>query len=394
MKKLGLSNIKKIKLDMKQLLLLYPLLIIAGKIVRWTIMRGTLVGMSKGWGYPDLIMNGDWSIEFFGADELADGDIGQGDNIYTVLRFFWYLWLKIPTDFVSFEVAITLTWGIFLLLVLFGCKRYVTLDEGIYIALGIIVNSVYCFCLGKEVFQMLFFFLLYMVLRSDRISAKTKAVLSCLIILLSVTLFRTYYALILIFAVLFYVVICFIDTALTKSAYQGQGLPIKSILQIFIVFVLGYFFMLCILSIFSPSLFARFRDALLYASDATSSSNTYMENVLTGHGNNVVLIAIEYMFAALRMMFPIELLALGPKYWLYILYQIIVTASMITAVRNWKQNTVEQKIATALFVGFVFTSATFEVDFGSWIRHGAVTMPLVLVMMGICKRKHRNIYSI
>lgn len=385
MKNKETSYYRKNILDLQQLLVLYPFLLLIGKIVRWTIMRGTLLNMSKGWGYVDPIMHGEWSFQLFGAEELAEGDIGQGDNIYTVLRIFWYLWLKIPTDFVSFEVAITITWGIFLLLVLMGCRRYVTMSEGIYLALGVIVNSVYCFCLGKEVYQMLFFFLLYFVLRSGQIPGKMKVVLSGLIILLSVTLFRTYYALIFIFAGIFCLVVWTDKNTFRKS--PKKKLSWKFILKVFLAMGLGYLILLRIFWSASPGLFNRFRDALLLASDATSSSNTYMENILSEHGNNIILITLEYMFAVLRMMFPVELVVLGPKYWFYILYQIIVTLGMIKSVRNWNQNTVEQKIATTLFVGFMFMSATFEVDFGAWIRHGAVTMPMVLIMMGICGRK-------
>lgn len=385
MKNKETSYYRKNILDLQQLLVLYPFLLLIGKIVRWTIMRGTLLNMSKGWGYVDPIMHGEWSFQLFGAEELAEGDIGQGDNIYTVLRIFWYLWLKIPTDFVSFEVAITITWGIFLLLVLMGCRRYVTMSEGIYLALGVIVNSVYCFCLGKEVYQMLFFFFLYFVLRSGQIPGKMKVVLSGLIILLSVTLFRTYYALIFIFAGIFCLVVWTDKNTFGKSL--KKKLSWKFILKVFLAMGLGYLILLRIFWSASPGLFNRFRDALLLASDATSSSNTYMENILSEHGNNIILITLEYMFAVLRMMFPVELVVLGPKYWFYILYQIIVTLGMIKSVRNWNQNTVEQKIATTLFVGFMFMSATFEVDFGAWIRHGAVTMPMVLIMMGICGRK-------
>lgn len=385
MKNKETSYYRKNILDLQQLLVLYPFLLLIGKIVRWTIMRGTLLNMSKGWGYVDPIMHGEWSFQLFGAEELAEGDIGQGDNIYTVLRIFWYLWLKIPTDFVSFEMAITITWGIFLLLVLMGCRRYVTMSEGIYLALGVIVNSVYCFCLGKEVYQMLFFFLLYFVLRSGQIPGKMKVVLSGLIILLSVTLFRTYYALIFIFAGIFCLVVWTDKNTFRKSL--KKKLSWKFILKVFLAMGLGYLILLRIFWSASPGLFNRFRDALLLASDATSSSNTYMENILSEHGNNIILITLEYMFAVLRMMFPVELVVLGPKYWFYILYQIIVTLGMIKSVRNWNQNTVEQKIATTLFVGFMFMSATFEVDFGAWIRHGAVTMPMVLIMMGICGRK-------
>ncbi|MCD7778212.1 MAG: hypothetical protein LUH47_06900 [Clostridiales bacterium] len=67
----------------RDFLLLYPLLIVIGKIVRWTIMKVSLVNLSKGWGYPDVIVNGNWSWQFFGIDELIEGDIGQGGNIYS-----------------------------------------------------------------------------------------------------------------------------------------------------------------------------------------------------------------------------------------------------------------------------------------------------------------------
>lgn len=387
MKKIELMTPKKYNFYAKQLLLLYPVLIVIGKIVRWTLMRRTLIGMSKGWGYVDPIINGEWSFELFGMDELSEGDIGQGDNLYTVMRVFWILWLKIPTDFVSFEVAITLTWGIFLFLVLCGIKTYVSLNEAVYIVLGVIVNSVYCFCLGKEVYQMLFFFVLYLVLHSSQFSGKSKAILSCFVILLSAMFFRTYYILILAFAFLFCFYIQLRKKYILEFNSEREIIPIKFIFKILVIMVLGYFIMITGLRLISGSLFARFRNALLYASAETSSSNTYMENILSGHGNNVIMITIEYALAFLRMMFPIELIKLGPKYWPYILYQIIISVGMIKAVRQWNWISVEQKIATTLFVGFAFASATFEVDFGAWIRHGAVTMPMTLIMMGICNKK-------
>ena len=36
------------KIDSRLLIAFYPLLIILGKVVRWTVMRGTLINYSKG----------------------------------------------------------------------------------------------------------------------------------------------------------------------------------------------------------------------------------------------------------------------------------------------------------------------------------------------------------
>ena len=41
-----------------------------------------------------------------------------------------------------------------------------------------------------------------------------------------------------------------------------------------------------------------------------------------------------------------------------------------------------QRFAVAIFVGYVFCSACFEVDFGAWVRHNSTTFPLVLIICG------------
>lgn len=122
-------NILEAQFDARVFLVLYPALILLGKVVRWTIMRATLINMSKGWYWIEPITEGDWSWQFFGLEELSEGDIGQGDNVYTFFKFFWtFLWAKVPDSFVSFEICITVTFGIFLFLVLTGMRQQLSLS--------------------------------------------------------------------------------------------------------------------------------------------------------------------------------------------------------------------------------------------------------------------------
>lgn len=378
------------KIDSQVLLALFPLLIILGKIVRWTVMRGTLVNFSQGWDWVDPIMNNGWSWQFFGVEELTEGDIGQGDNVITFFKALWAtIWARLPETFQEFELFITITFGVLFLLVLLGMRRKLPLLEAIFICLSVGVISVYCLCLSKEPFQMAFFLLMYAVLHSGRIPERQKLYWGYGVILLSASCFRTYYALILFFAI-----VCrwYLDRAEAPAAgrkvYAGQ-LRWKSIFLVYLLAVAAYFLMMTFFSLANTELYARFRDVLLYASDATSGSNTYMENIIAVNENNpnVFSITAEYALVILRLLFPFELIGNGPKYWPYIIYQLCMTFFMLQGLRNFHRNTKTQNAALTILIGYVFASAAFEVDFGAWVRHCAVTVPIVLIMAGICPPK-------
>lgn len=382
------------QIDARVLLVLYPLLLILGKIVRWTIMRGTLVNMSKGWGWIDPITEGNWSWQFFGLDELTEGDIGQGDNVYTFFKFFWtFLWGRVPESFVGFEICITITFGFFLFLVLAGMKKRLSLIEGAFVCLSVIVMSVYCLCLSKEPFQMFFFLLMYMVLRSRVIPENAKLYAGYLVIFLSVCNFRTYYALIFCFAVTYQILCVKIRKPGRVIRHYNRNGQVSwpMLLMVYLVMVLVYFVMMLALSAVSNDLYLRFRDALLYASDATSGSHTYIENLISINETDPIVptVTLEYALVVLRLLFPFELVQNGPKYWPYVLYQLFMTMFMFKSLRNMRQNSPTQNAATIIFVGYVFASATFEVDYGAWVRHCAVTIPMVLVSNGIIGEKIR-----
>ena len=375
------------KIDSRLLIAFYPLLIILGKVVRWTVMRGTLINYSKGWGWVEPIMHNGWNWQFFGVEELTEGDIGLGDNVITFFKAFWAtIWAKLPQTFQEFEVFITVTFGVLFLLVLLGMRRKLPLMEALFICLSVGVISVYCLCLSKEPFQMVFFLLMYAVLHSGRIPERQKLYWGYGVVLLSASCFRTYYALILFFAI-----ICrwYLDHAKLPHAMQNgqpRQLHWSSILVVYLIAVVAYFVMITFFSLTNTELYERFRDTLLYASDATSGSNTYMENVLAINETNpnIFTVAAEYAVVILRLLFPLELIGNGPKYWPYITYQLCMTFFMIKGLRNFPRNTKTQNAALTIFVGYVFASAAFEVDYGVWVRHCAVTLPIVLIMSGIC----------
>ena len=266
------------RVDSRVLIALFPVLIVLGKVVRWTVMRGTLINYSKGWGWVEPIMQGDWSWQFFGLEEVAEGDIGQGDNVISFFKALWAtIWGGLPASFEEFEIFITVTFGLLFLLVMLGMRRRLPLIEALFVCLSCGVMSVYCFCLSKEPFQMVFFLLMYAVLHSSLIPERQKLFWSFGVILLSASCFRTYYALILVFAVVCWWQLSRAENPARSYRRYGGKLGWISIAKLYLLAVGAYFAMMLLLSVANGELYDRFQDTLLYASEATGSSNTYIE---------------------------------------------------------------------------------------------------------------------
>ena len=82
------------------------------------------------------------------------------------------------------------------------------------------------------------------------------------------------------------------------------------------------------------------------------------------------------------MLFPIELLRLGLKYLPYVIYQVIISLFVVKTLITMKENTNTRNLALYIYLGFLCASALFEPDFGSWVRHEAVTFPILLILSG------------
>lgn len=370
-------------IDSMYIIYLFPILIIIGKIVRWIMMYDTLISYSKGWGYINTILNTKITISFFEMEDVLTGSFGSDNNMYLMYKGLRALCLNIPDNFYEFEIVITLLWGFVLFLMFTYIKKRVNVIEFLYLFLGVMVISVYSLSLAKEPMQMLYFYLLFLVIYSERIPDNWKLIWGSGVIFFSAATFRVYYLLIIGFAVAVMTFLYF----LREDQKEGE-LSTFNILGIYVKLVGVYFILMQFLQIFMNTLYLRLADSILYASDATESANTYIENVVTDSTNNVVLVALEYSMVVIRLLFPLELLSLGVKYWPYIIYQLCMTTLMLRTLRNYNTNTKMQNVALIFFLGFVFASATFEVDFGAWIRHGAVVMPLVLLLAGIVNRDY------
>ena len=110
-------------------------------------------------------------------------------------------------------------------------------------------------------------------------------------------------------------------------------------------------------------------------------ANTQMINIFKS--TNLILFTLDYLIMIIRMLFPLELIPMGIKYWPYVGYQILISYFVLKNIKNIKENKKTQNFALYTYIAFLLGSATFEPDFGSWVRHEVAIFPILIIITGI-----------
>lgn len=355
MKKIKLSNYE---FNKNVIYTLFLPLIVIGKLIRHTLMKAVLVDVGIGFSWISEILYGDLKFVFWQSESNTNT---RGNAI----TFFQKINIFNITSYNDWEIYISIIFNIILLLVVSRVKYKLSFEQFMYICLSIMVLNIFDFCLAKEPVQMLYFLLIFIVLISKRIKNQTKYIVSCLVILLSAATLRNYYLLIL----LFMVVSTLVCNVFLK---KNRKIKITDILIIILAVGVCYYIFLNIVKHVSPGDYSE----LIRVRSRTSDARTDIRNFI--QSSNLVIFTINYIITIIRLVFPIELLLMGPKYAPYILYQIFMSYFLIKNIKSLKQNTGVKNIVIYLYIGFILGSAAFEPDFGSWVRHEAILFPLIL----------------
>lgn len=344
--------------------LIFPLMIIIGKVIRWTVLKSVLVDMSIGNGMIGSIISHQTVFASFVQEEISEGAKGNAAAIFDFINIF-----NLQTT-TGFEVYISILWNLILIGFLLKSIKSLNTMQFTFLSLSIAVLNIWDFCLAKEPVQMLFFVLIAIVLISKKLNIKLKYFLVTIILFLSILYFRTYYVLVLAFL---YIVAIICSLFLLKR----DKIKLKHVTSILILLAFIYFIMLNGIKFISPDSYAE----LIRVRTRGGVAHTQMVNIFKSQ--NLVIFSIDYFLMIIRMLFPVELLPMGPKYWPYVLYQLVISYFAIKGLKNLKNKNNTEKIAIYLYVAFLLSSATFEPDFGSWVRHEAAIFPVLMIVTDI-----------
>ena len=346
------------KLDKKIIYILFPIIIVIAKIIRYTIMKETLVDRGIGHTFVNNINNNVFNARTTGESLTA--------IFFDVINIFSL------NTYIQFEIFITVIWNLILFFIIFKFNKKLSLFQALFIIASIAVLNIFDFCLAKEPLQMLFFIAIYLVICSNKEKMKPilKVFLVCFIFLLIAIILREYYILMAFFFVILYV----IYTVLRNINIKNYKYLIA--ITCIILVVLSF---LIFSSIFMPKHYKKLERVKLNVSEATTDIHSVVE--LIDNPNEVTLL-IDYIITFIRLLFPFELLSLGFKYWPYVFYQLMITYYVIKSIIYLKKNDENTNIALLAYLAFLIGSSMFEPDFGSWIRHEAVFCPILFIICG------------
>ena len=391
-----------------------PLIIIASKIIRWTIMLENLVYMSIGWSMAFRIWEGDnvW------------GGPGAG-----VLRNAEWLFSKTNflgvESFVGWEIYFSVIYNIafaFFIINFYKKNPYVGAKENIFIYFNLAILNIYCFAMSKECYQVLFWFLLARCINFS--STYKKKLIALMIGLVFTYIFsRKYYALIgLYFIVIQFYVTTFLSNIDTSST-RGRKKLIQSIFGLFVIFAIFHFFFMGFMESASQD---QYEELVRVNTREGSYADSEITPIFKG---NRVMLTLDYFVKIFRLAFPIELLIKAkPTYIITIAYQSLLLLFLYNAFKNRNKNSIEdmeednvdevnsfiedadyeeneenenederdsknvtvletrdridtRTIALYTYLAFLLCSAMFEPDFGSWLRHQSVAFPIIIYIL-------------
>lgn len=363
-KSMGISIISRTLFGNQfKLVLFWIPLILISKLIRYTILKETLVDPSGGWFILDYIQH---STASFGLSSLSGDDtISPADNAIALFQILYQFGLD---TYYLYEFFLTIIGNLLLFFLVIRCKTKYTCIQGIFLILSIMTLNIFSFNLAKEPVQFLYFVLLFTLFTKQYRSRTKLFILSMLLILFTALSFRMYYILIIYFSSIIYI---------TSGLFNRINKTTLRIIILFVALTVAYMTLLVILEQINPSASLEIVRVRFRESDAVTTIQMFFQS------QDVSLYSIDYFLLFFRLLFPVELGVFGIKYIVFAFVQLFFSVVYVSALKEWKSLDINRKISTIIFSGFLAMSAAFEPDFGSWIRHESVTVPLFLIMAGL-----------
>ena len=254
-----------------------------------------------------------------------------------------------------------------------------------FVAIGLLLSysvllPVFVWNTQKEAIQFLFLALIATIFKQA--PKRPLAVAWCYLLLMVIwcVSFRTYYLLILIGSLLFFLVL----------RIQNQKSRAIFLTALCLLIVIG---LIAVKQIYPKLLTQLFesRAEILKKNTTFRMVNTAIVDTVPNPNRYILLYLLNYAINAARMMVPLELLCKGPLQICFVGWQLLITGLLDSAIfRCWKTSDFAPQNWQAAFVlCWYLVSFLFEPDFGSFVRHQAAVFPITFSLYCIVLRTNR-----
>lgn len=287
-----------------------------------------------------------------------------------------YLFTKINIfNFTSLAQWHLVNGCVFTLLMIYMNKefKFNSLFDYMFLFMSVGLLNIFTFNLSKELWQFLMFLFVFQIIKKDIYSIDVIIFVSAGILMIWGVLFRVYYILIGAYTIL--------ALFLFKVLRVFKGSKKNKSVVMLLLLILGVGVSLLIAQVFLPDEYITIinihEKINRYRIGSETAKNTIMNIIPTG--NSLVRYISNYVINLVRMLFPLELIQEGPFYYIFILYQLMVTCKVFLLIGKLVKNECgkTEKAALMVYIGYLLGSALFEPDFGTWVRHESSTFPVM-----------------
>ena len=277
-------------------------------------------------------------------------------KIYSLFSF-----LGFKTN-LAWSIFYTIIFNLIIFALLLKYKKY-SLKEYIFIYASMFILSWTVMNMNKDLIQLMFLLFIYAIC-SSKLKNFWKLVLSATVFLFESLVFREYYILVAGLLIIVY----FVFSKRLKNPDRNHYF--LDLALIFIIFFGGVF---CAKFI-SPSSYNELigrRDHL----DNMEGVTTIIANKIEGDSYPVFM--VNYVINFIRICFPLELIGYGAKYFIFFLYQLMITWYLFKSLRTINKNNL---IYVSVILAYTIMMVASESDFGTLVRHQSVLLMFYVAM--------------
>lgn len=319
--------------------------------------------------YKFYILPEKYSYDYVKTLQIMNGQLHVDDHTFNFAANFFG-----KTNFLSLNTleswSILLSFiGIAVLMYLYKRNCVRLLSSVIYMYMSVFLMTIYVFSIGKEWIQFLVFLGIIFTYKISKLSDKKKQIITVLLCMLEGVLFRSYFFVV---AALFAYIIVMMNNKL-KAKH-------KAIISCIVGIVLVITF-----SQFTKSSFiylVNLRNGLNVSGQSIDRA-TMINDLIQNPSSNPIIFLINYTINVFRMAFPIELLLKrNIMYFIFFIYQLFIVRYLILLLKNI--NTLAKVKDMSIFIiiiAYFLTLVLFEPDYGSLVRHECVIFPIVLLFL-------------
>ncbi len=302
-------------------------------------------------------------------------DINYEDRWYTgsykvAVDFFRSINVFGFTERVQWSILVGIVLSVAVIIMSRKCDGLDTVQI-VFGAMCVALCNIYVFNICKDAIQFLIFILIFIVVSIQKLPIWVKAIVTALLLRWESEVYKSYYII-----MAFFFVVIFIAFSIIRRKKK------KLKLIHYLIIVVGLFAMVYVFLLAARSMYPKdYNDIMGARSYSNQQGQTTAIEEVYEHNGNLNTFFIDYLIDSVRMMIPVELVNLGVFYWPFFIFQIFMIFYLIRGIKNMDQLDDKSFIGLCVFLAYFLGSVLFEPDFGSFVRHEAATLPIIMLMV-------------